>query len=353
MAKIELKNVRHSYDGENWVLGPLNCEFKKGGRYALLGPSGCGKTTLLKILSGLITPLEGDLFFDGKKVTKLNPQGRNIAQVFQFPVVYDTMTVYENLSFPLRNYGLSQKETKRRVDEIARLLELKEALKDKAQGLSPHIKQLVSLGRGLVRKDVSAVLFDEPLTVVSPQLKTKLRKKLKDIHDELDLTFLYVTHDQTEALTFAEEVVVMKEGHILQRGTPKELFDRPASAFVGHFIGTPGMNFLTFEKNNGRVSPIELASFVNLQKIKNENGRGLLGIRPQHIKLTLDPCLERDWVWKVQKVEMLGPNNLVVINQGSFSLKVSLSSEKKMRPGDRVGVEFLKDKVNLFNEDKW
>ena len=350
MAHIQLKKIRHTYDGKTWVLGPLDIEFKRGGCYSLLGPSGCGKTTLLKILSGLISPTEGEVFFDGKDVTKLSTQKRNIAQVFQFPVVYDTMTVYENFAFPLRNHGHSSKEIKKRVDEISRLLGLERELKNPATGLSPHVKQLVSLGRGLVRKDVSAVLFDEPLTVVSPQLKATLRKKLKDIHDELDLTFLYVTHDQTEALTFAEEVVVMKDGDVLQKGTPQELFDKPASSFVGYFIGTPGMNFLDYEVRGGRIDPIEMAPFV---KDLREDKKGLLGIRPQHIKLNLDPCLLNDWVWKVKKIDFLGPGQLVSIEQGNFSLKVTLPSERRVHLGDRVGVDFPDNKVSLFSGEKW
>ena len=354
MAKIELQGVRHSYDNKKWVLGPLECLFEKHKRIALLGPSGCGKTTLLKILSGLITPSEGKILFDGKDVTKLGPKKRKIAQVFQFPVVYDTMTVYENLAFPLLNYGMGAVEIKKRVEEMGELLELSDHFKEGAKELSPHIKQLVSLGRGLVRKDVSAVLFDEPLTAVSPRLKSFLRKKLKEIHAELELSFLYVTHDQTEALTFAEEVVVMKEGRVLQQGCPRDLFENPKTSFVGHFIGTPGMNFLNYKIEKGRVTPMEVTPHIEsyFKNLENggspKEGGGALGVRPQHVGLNLEPCLLNDWVWKVKKVDYHGASQLLTLEQESFSIKAVLEGRHSIRHGDRVGVEFPLNKVSLF-----
>ncbi len=354
MAKIELQGVRHSYDNKKWVLGPLECLFEKHKRIALLGPSGCGKTTLLKILSGLITPTEGKVLFDGLDVTKLGPQKRKIAQVFQFPVVYDTMTVFENLAFPLLNYGMGPVEMRKRVEEMGELLELSEHFKEGAKELSPHLKQLVSLGRGLVRKDVSAVLFDEPLTAVSPRLKSFLRKKLKEIHAELELSFLYVTHDQTEALTFAEEVVVMKDGAILQQGCPRDLFENPKSSFVGHFIGTPGMNFLNYKIQKSKVVPMEVSSHIEShfkgteREGLKEDGYGALGIRPQHVELNIDPCLLNDWVWKVKKVDYLGASQLLTLEQESFTIKAVLEGRHSIRHGDRVGVEFPMNKVSLF-----
>ena len=354
MAKIEIQGVRHSYDQKKWVLGPLECMFEKHKRIALLGPSGCGKTTLLKILSGLLTPSEGKVLFDGKDVTKLGPQKRKIAQVFQFPVVYDTMTVFENLAFPLLNHGMGPVEIRKRVEEIGELLELTYHFKEGAKELSPHLKQLVSLGRGLVRKDVSAVLFDEPLTAVSPRLKSFLRKKLKEIHAELELSFLYVTHDQTEALTFAEEVVVMKEGNILQQGCPRDLFENPKTSFVGHFIGTPGMNFLNYKVQKGKVSPMEVTPhiesyFEDFETLGNQlDSIGTLGIRPQHVGLNLNPCLLNDWVWKVKKVDYLGASQLLTLEQESFSIKAVLEGRHSIHHGDRVGVEFPLSKVSLF-----
>ena len=172
--------------------------------------------------------------------------------MFQFPVIYDTMTVGENLAFPLKNRGVPKPEIDARVAEIARLLDLTPYLARKATRLTADAKQKISLGRGLVRSDVAAVLFDEPLTVIDPELKWQLRSKLKALHRELDLTMIYVTHDQTEALTFADTVVVMHDGRVVQSGTPAELFDKPEHTFVGYFIGSPGMNIVPAEVQGPR-----------------------------------------------------------------------------------------------------
>ena len=273
MARIEL-DLAHAYKpnprrDEDYALLPLKMTFENGGAYALLGPSGCGKTTLLNIVSGLVRPSQGRVLFDGADVTGRTPQQRNIAQVFQFPVIYDTMTVAENLAFPLRNRGVPADRIATRVGRVAEMLELSGQLDRRAAGLAADAKQKISLGRGLVREDVSAVLFDEPLTVIDPHLKWQLRRKLKQIHHELKLTLIYVTHDQVEALTFAQQVVVMTRGRAVQIGTASQLFERPRHTFVGHFIGSPGMNFLPASMAPGRAP----------------EGAATLGVRPEHVAL--------------------------------------------------------------------
>ena len=272
MARIDL-DLAHAYRAnpqrdEDYALLPLKMSFDDGGAYALLGPSGCGKTTLLNIVSGLVKPSQGTVKYDGVDVTARTPQQRNIAQVFQFPVIYDTMTVAENLAFPLRNRGVAPEKIKQRVGRIAEMLEMSAQLDMRASGLAADAKQKISLGRGLVREDVSAVLFDEPLTVIDPHLKWQLRRKLKQIHHELKLTLIYVTHDQVEALTFADQVVVMTRGRAVQIGNASELFERPAHTFVGHFIGSPGMNFLPATVAPG--APV---------------GATVLGVRPEYVTL--------------------------------------------------------------------
>jgi glycerol transport system ATP-binding protein len=272
MARIDL-DLAHAYKpnpqrDEDYALLPLKMSFEDGGAYALLGPSGCGKTTLLNIISGLVKPSQGSVKFDGVEVTARTPRQRNIAQVFQFPVIYDTMTVAENLAFPLRNRGVAPDKIAQRVGQIAEMLEMSGQLNTRAAGLAADAKQKISLGRGLVREDVSAVLFDEPLTVIDPHLKWQLRRKLKQIHHELKLTLVYVTHDQVEALTFADQVVVMTRGRAVQIGNASELFERPQHTFVGHFIGSPGMNFL----------PASAAA-------KPAPGATLLGVRPEYVTL--------------------------------------------------------------------
>src|ERR1700757_2039175 len=249
MARIDLADLAHSYSGndaapETFALKPVTMTWRQGGAYALLGPSGCGKTTLLNVISGIITPSRGKILFDGQDVTPLSTQKRNIAQVFQFPVIYDTMTVGQNLAFPLKNRGVPKAEIDKRVAEIGRLLDLEPYLNRKATRLTADAKQKISLGRGLVRSDVAAALFDEPLTVIDPELKWQLPPKLKALHRQVDLTMIYVHHDQTEALTFADTVVVMHDGRVVQSGTPAELFEKPAHTFVGYFIGSPGLNIV-------------------------------------------------------------------------------------------------------------
>ena len=290
MARIDL-DLAHAYQANptadsDYALLPLNMTFEDGGAYALLGPSGCGKTTLLNIVSGLVKPSQGSVSFDGRNVTGQTPQQRNIAQVFQFPVIYDTMSVAENLAFPLKNRGVAADKIKRRVGQIAEMLELSGQLNTRAAGLTADAKQKISLGRGLVREDVSAVLFDEPLTVIDPHLKWQLRRKLKQIHHELKLTLIYVTHDQVEALTFADQVVVMTRGRAVQIGSASNLFERPQHTFVGHFIGSPGMNFLPARWSSSGVEvagQTVAASTLGLQTL----GDITLGVRPEYVTLAM------------------------------------------------------------------
>ena len=216
MAEIRLQNLAHSYSSQpqgaaDYAIREMDHVWEQGGAYALLGPSGCGKSTLLNIISGLLSPSEGEVLFDTRKVNTLTPQQRNIAQVFQFPVVYDTMTVFDNLAFPLRNQGIAEARITSKVHEIAEVLDLHPLLKRKAHNLTADEKQKVSMGRGLVRDDVSAILFDEPLTVIDPHLKWKLRRKLKQIHEQFNITMIYVTHDQLEASTFADKIAVQAQ----------------------------------------------------------------------------------------------------------------------------------------------
>ena len=289
MARIEL-DLAHAYKpnprrDEDYALLPLKMSFDDGGAYALLGPSGCGKTTLLNIVSGLVKPSHGGVKFDAVEVTGRTPQQRNIAQVFQFPVIYDTMTVAENLAFPLRNRGVAADKITQRVGKIAEMLEMSGQLNTRAAGLTADAKQKISLGRGLVREDVSAVLFDEPLTVIDPHLKWQLRRKLKQIHHELKLTLIYVTHDQVEALTFADQVVVMTRGRAVQIGSASDLFERPQHTFVGHFIGSPGMNFLPANSDASGVSVAGRRVMAASALLAGSDGTLKLGVRPEYVGL--------------------------------------------------------------------
>ena len=340
MARIDLKSLAHSYfpdpkGDEDYALRCMEHVWEDGGAYALLGPSGCGKTTLLNIISGLLTPSEGQVLFDGKDVTRLAPEERNIAQVFQFPVIYDTMTVYENLAFPLRNRGVDSKRVDERVREIAGMLDLTGKLKQKARGLGADEKQTISLGRGLVRDDVSAILFDEPLTVIDPHLKWVLRRKLKEIHNKLRPTMVYVTHDQVEALTFADKVVVMYGGKVVQLGTPQELFENPAHTFVGYFIGSPGMNIMPCNIDAGAawIDGKRIAlSDRHIEAVAKASGPIELGIRPEFLRIETGNGSEGDNGIEVNivKVEDLGQYKIATTRFGSSEMKVKVSEDQQI-----------------------
>lgn len=360
MARIELSGIAHSYHQNpagpaDYALKRIDTVWEDGGAYALLGPSGCGKTTLLNIISGLVTPSRGRVLYDGRDVSPLPPEKRNIAQVFQFPVLYDTMSVFNNLAFPLRNRKMSEARLKERVLEVAENLDLTPFLNKKAAGLAADAKQKISLGRGLVRSDVAAILFDEPLTVIDPQMKWELRRKLKEIHEQLKLTFIYVTHDQTEALTFADQVAVMFEGEIVQLGTPQDLFENPEHRFVGYFIGSPGMNFLdcTVEGDRARI---EDAGCIALDadvaaKGRKADGKLELGIRPMYLEIHAR-WMEGMLKAGVKGIEDLGSYRIVSLDVSGRALKAMLSESDPVPRGE-VGVHFPRQSVRLFADGWW
>ncbi|PVB59811.1 ABC transporter ATP-binding protein [Labrenzia sp. 011] len=353
MAQIKLSNLRHSYRpdpaaDDDYALKKIDLTWEDGGAYALLGPSGCGKSTLLNIISGLLVPSEGSILFDDTDVTALPPARRNIAQVFQFPVIYDTMTVYDNLAFPLRNRGRDEAIVKQRVTAIAEMLEVAGMLSTRASNLSPDNKQKISMGRGLVREDVNVVMFDEPLTVIDPHLKWKLRSKLKELHQRVRATMIYVTHDQTEALTFADQVVVMQDGEVVQIGTPVELFERPAHTFVGHFIGSPGMNVLPCEVRDG-------AAFFGGDNVALEGpadsaggGRAEVGIRPEFVSVSASGS---GIAAHVRKVADIGRHKVVEAVAHDSRIHAILEGEAP-NPGEAVMLDFKRSQTRLY-KDGW
>jgi glycerol transport system ATP-binding protein len=353
MARIEL-DLAHSYKADpkvdaDYALLPLKMNFRDGGAYALLGPSGCGKTTMLNIISGLLVPSSGTVLFDGRDVTRTTPQQRNIAQVFQFPVIYDTMTVAENLAFPLKNRKVPADQIKLRVGQIAEMLEMSHQLDQRAAGLAADQKQKISLGRGLVRSDVSAVLFDEPLTVIDPHLKWQLRRKLKQIHHELKLTLIYVTHDQVEALTFAEEVVVMTRGRAVQMGSAEALFERPAHTFVGHFIGSPGMNFLAAQAGTGSLQvggrSLALDRALPAGEIK-------LGVRPEYLSLAAAEAPGAVPA-RITQAQDIGTYTLLTADIAGTPVKARLSAETHApRAGDAVWLQLLSEHTCFYKDEE-
>jgi len=281
LAEVRLENLSFRYPGAaDETLSGLSLDVARGEAHALLGSSGAGKSTLLNLLSGLLPAAPGRIFFDGIDVGALPPWPRRVTQVFQFPVLYEAMTVAENLAFPMRD--LEAAEQHRRVHEIAERLSLSALLDVRPAALTLVEKQLAAIGRALTRPDVSLVLLDEPLTAAEPAHKWRLRQTLKAVQRDLGATMIYVTHDQTEALTFADRVSVLHDGRILQTAGPRELLEAPAHEHVGYFVGSPGMNLLDGEIRRGEA----LAGGRRMGALTVPDGPCRIGFRPEWATLT-------------------------------------------------------------------
>ena len=355
MAKIDLSNISHTYNPKDknptYALNPFSMTWENGNRYAILGPSGCGKTTMLNIVSGLVRPSGGKILFDDKDVTELKTESRNIAQVFQFPVIYNTMTVYDNLAFPLKCRNFSKDKIEERVQSVSQTLNLASFLNMPARKLTADQKQLISLGRGLVREDVAAVLMDEPLTVIDPDLKFRLRRSLKEINEQYKTTLVYVTHDQNEAMTFADNIIVMDQGEIVQVGLPKELFEKPKTTFVGYFIGSPAMNLFNSKVSSDysiEFNNLLINTKTNLSKIKEKEIK--FGIRSEFIKIAKDQK-ENLIDAKVSRVEDFGNFKLITGRVGDFEIKSKVERETSIS-SENIRLYLPTDKCCIYFKDK-
>ncbi len=287
------------------------------------------------------------MLFDGVDFTHLPTPKRNIAQVFQFPVIYTLMTVEENLAFPLVCRHMPQAERTRRVHEVAELLNLKDKLKRPARKLAADEKQLISLGRGLVRNDVSALLMDEPLTVIDPQLKFEIRRKLKQINEHYGLTMVYVTHDQNEAMTFADTIVVMNDGEVIQSGTPQELYNQPETTYVGYFIGSPAMNFIKctlagdqLQTAGGSIPvPAGISIPADVQNLQ-------IGIRPRYVQFANSDGA-RTIKGQVQLVQEFGNSRVVTIGVNGEKLRIKLNPGTAIPAGD-VRLDLPEERICLY-----
>tara|TARA_Y100000590_G_scaffold360520_1_gene416848 strand:- start:225 stop:1298 length:1074 start_codon:yes stop_codon:yes gene_type:complete len=355
MAKINLSKISHTYNPENsnptYALNPFSLTWENGKRYAILGPSGCGKTTMLNIVSGLVQPSKGKVLFDDRDVTDLKTEKRNISQVFQFPVIYNTMTVYDNLAFPLKCRDFKKDKIDERVKSVSDTLNLSDFLNFPARKLTADQKQLISLGRGLVREDVAAVLMDEPLTVIDPDLKFRLRRNLKEINEQYKTTLVYVTHDQNEAMTFADNIIVMDQGEIVQIGLPKELFEKPKTTFVGYFIGSPAMNFFDSEVISDfevKIGDFKFKTNSNLSKIKNKNVK--LGIRSEFIKIG-DNQKENLIPVNLDRVEDFGNFKLITAKMNGKVVKSKIDRERSVSSAG-LSLYFPPDKCCVYVNEK-
>ncbi len=344
MAEIKLDNLIKAY-GKVEVLHHIEGDIHDGEFIVIVGPSGCGKSTLLRMVAGLETITSGTISIGGKVVNKLEPADRDIAMVFQNYALYPHMTVYENMAYGLKIRKIPKDEIKRRVEEAADILEIREYLDRRPRQLSGGQRQRVAMGRAIVREP-SVFLFDEPLSNLDAKLRVQMRLEIRKLQKRLGVTSIYVTHDQVEAMTLGDRLMVLNGGYVEQFGTPIELYQKPASLFVAGFIGSPSMNFMDADISNGVAT---LANGAKLKLSSKFNGPATLGIRPEHlvaddkgaIKVTVD------------MLEQLGANTLVhgILDGTQTSFVVSLDGIQVAETGSNQTFYAEKDSFHLFDKE--
>ena len=348
MASVAVRRLSKVFDGGVQALHPLDLDVPDGELLVLLGPSGSGKTTVLRCIAGLEEPTTGDVVIGERVVTQLAPAARDVAMVFQTPALYPHLTVRENIAFPLEVRGVARAQATRRVTEAAQRLGIHAVLDRVPEQLSEGERQRAALARAIVRGP-QAFLLDEPLSHLDVKLRIELRAELLALHRALGATMIYVTHDQTEALTMGQRIGVLHEGRLRQVGTPEEVYQRPADVHVARFVGTPGMNVLQGRGrgtgDGGRV--VEVGSLTIPLELSTYEGELQLGIRPEHVGL----CAADKGVGNadVLVVEPLGSETLVHLNAGGQPLVARLAGFADVRVGTRVGVKVDRRKLYLFD----
>ncbi|MFB9269894.1 ABC transporter ATP-binding protein [Bradyrhizobium erythrophlei] len=347
MAEIRVENLRKSFDQFTAVQGS-NFTIPDGTFFAMLGPSGCGKTTTLRMIAGLELPTDGRILLDGEDVTFDRAAARDIAFVFQLFALYPHMNVAGNIGFPLKCQGMSRQDIRARVAETARLLRIEHLLASKPSKLSGGDRQRVALGRAMVRRP-KAFLMDEPLGALDAEFRHLMCRELRDLHDRINATTIYVTHDQIEAMSMADTIAVMNGGRVEQIGSPQEIYDRPASMFVADFIGSPAMNFLKFEgglRRGDRSINFHDAS-IRVPEVCEDRAAGplVLGVRPEHIRFSDDAPLRGE----VFGAEYLGTTQIVTVDMAYGRVAARLPSSLSVRTGETVGLTFRPERLALFD----
>lgn len=352
MAGVSLKDIYKSFD-KNEVIHGISCDIHDGEFIVILGPSGCGKSTVLRMIAGLEVISKGDIAIDGKVVNQLEPAARDIAMVFQNYALYPHMTVYKNMAYGLKIRRMPKAEIDKRVQRAAEILELTEFLDRKPRQLSGGQRQRVAMGRCIVREP-KVFLFDEPLSNLDAKLRVQMRLELRNLHESLGITSVYVTHDQVEAMTLGDRLIIMDDGYVEQIGSPLEVYKTPATQFVAGFIGSPSMNFF-----NARLSPdgrlVELPGSENLP-LQNGSVAGyegqdvVLGVRPEHFVLVKNN--EGALHMKVNHVETLGADTLVHghIGKDNTVLTVRLPDIHHFQKGTELQLVAPSEKLNLFDK---
>lgn len=328
MGYIELNEVTKNF-GDLQVIKPLNLNIKDGEFTVFVGPSGCGKSTLLRLIAGLEDLTSGSITIDGNEASDTPPAKRGLAMVFQSYALYPHMNVYKNIAFPLKMVGLDKDEIDKKVRNAAEILNLTEYLARKPGQLSGGQRQRVAIGRAIVREPL-AFLFDEPLSNLDAALRVGMRLEISELHKRLNSTMIYVTHDQVEAMTMADRIVVLNNGIIEQVGTPLELYRSPKNIFVAGFIGSPKMNLISGE-------------------FADKNNAHTIGIRPEHIAITQS---EGNLIGEIKMSESLGSDTFVHVEINNFqqNITVRAEGEKNFIRGEKINLNYNKENLHLFNE---
>ncbi len=353
MAGVSLKGVRKRF-GKVEVIKGVDIEIEDGEFVVFVGPSGCGKSTLLRMIAGLEDITAGTLEIGGKVVNDLAPKERGIAMVFQSYAIFPHMTVRENVAFGLTINHVPKAEKERKVAEAARILQMEHLLDRRPSQLSGGQRQRVAIGRAIVREP-EVFLFDEPLSNLDAALRMDMRMEIGKLHQELGATMVYVTHDQVEAMTLADKIVVLKDGQVMQVGSPMELYHHPANRFVAGFLGAPSMNFLKVETRNvaadratvasSALDPIEVSTAGRDIPV---GGEAVLGVRPQYL-VPSDTPAEGMLHGKVVLTERLGAETVVEVGLADgTNIIAAISEDRVLKPGSEIGLRFDPDKTHLF-----
>lgn len=363
MANVRLKNVYKRYDGGVTAVSDFNLDIEDKEFIILVGPSGCGKTTTLRMVAGLEEITEGEVYIGDKLVNDVQPKDRDIAMVFQNYALYPHMTVFDNMAFGLKLRKTPKEEIKRRVREAAKILEIEHLLDRKPKALSGGQRQRVALGRAIVREP-KVFLMDEPLSNLDAKLRVQMRLEITKLHQKLQTTIIYVTHDQTEAMTMGTRIVVMKDGFIQQVDTPTALYDRPNNMFVAGFIGSPQMNFINakIEKRGEEIHLVFGKNDIKLPEGKAKKLEGtdyigkdvVMGIRPESIHdeaMYLESMPDSIVEARVEVVEMLGSETLLYLFIEEVSCTARVNPRTKTRAGDVIKVAIDANRVHLFDKE--
>lgn len=359
MSTVLLKNATKIYEGGNVAVQNVNVEINDKEFVVLVGPSGCGKSTVLRMIAGLEEITSGEIYIDGKIVNNIPPKDRDIAMVFQNYALYPHMSVFENIAFGLKLRKYDKNEIKQRVEEAAAILSLQDYLQRKPRQLSGGQRQRVAVGRAIVRKP-KVFLFDEPLSNLDAKLRVQMRTEISKLHKNLGATMIYVTHDQTEAMTMGDKIVILKDGEVQQTGKPMELYDKPVNKFVAGFIGSPAMNFI-----NGRIVLFDKLFFVidtdNVKIELDEKYRKTLstyrdkeitiGIRPEYFLLSNEKSPIEEIPVKLEIAEPMGNETLLYFTLQGAQMIARGNPNQYYKAGDAYSLHINKNKIHFFDQE--